>query len=465
MAKILCFECSKCGERLAADVARNVCPKDGGPLYVRYDLAAVRQQASRDSVTDGPTSMWRYSAVLPDVEPVTLGEGMTPMLPSHRYRNLLIKDEGLNPTGSFKARGMSAALTMARHYGLKKLAAPSAGNAGGALAAYAAAAGIEAYVFMPKDVPLANRLEVEASGAHLTLVDGLISDCGRMVAERKDQEGWFDVSTLKEPFRVEGKKTMGYEVAEQMGWSLPDAILYPTGGGVGLIGMWKAFEEMEELGWIDTGKRPKMISIQASGCAPIIKALHEEKAVSEMWPNAHTLAAGLRVPKAYGDFIILDIIRKSGGTAVAVNDDAIMQGVKELAATEGIFACPEGGAALAAYQRLLGGWLPEGERQGRPVQHRLGLQVSRHLCAVLGRGGVRASRQSTGLEKHRRDHRAVLTGAGLGLSYATADVRYSIHEVPNQIANPGAVRRCNRPTGNSAMGPGSEHDLPWHGSQ
>ncbi len=363
MAKILHFECSKCGEKLSADVARNVCPKDGGPLYVRYDLAAIRQHASRQSVSDGPTSMWRYSAVLPDAEPVTLGEGMTPMLPSRKYRNLLIKDEGLNPTGSFKARGMSAAVTMARHYGLKKLAAPSAGNAGGALAAYAAAAGIDAYVFMPKDVPLANRLEVEACGAHLTLVDGLISDCGRMVAERKEQEGWFDVSTLKEPFRVEGKKTMGYEVAEQMGWSLPDAILYPTGGGVGLIGMWKAFEEMEELGWIAPGKRPKMISIQASGCAPIIKALHEGKEASEMWVDAHTLAAGLRVPKAYGDFIILEIIRKSGGTAVAVTDDAIMQGVKEMAASEGIFACPEGGAALAAYQQLLEeGFLKESDR-------------------------------------------------------------------------------------------------------
>jgi threonine synthase len=363
MARILCFECSKCGERLSADVARNVCPKDGGPLYVRYDLADVRQHTSRESVSDGPTSMWRYSAVLPDAEPVTLGEGMTPMLPSRRYQNLLIKDEGLNPTGSFKARGMSAALTMARHYGLKKLVAPSAGNAGGALAAYAAAAGIEAYVFMPKDVPLANRLEVEACGAHLTLVDGLISDCGRMVAERKDQGGWFDVSTLKEPFRVEGKKTMGYEVAEQMDWSLPEAILYPTGGGVGLIGMWKAFEEMEQLGWIESGKSPKMISVQASGCAPIIKALHDKKSVSEMWPAAHTLAAGLRVPKAYGDFIILDIIRRSGGTAVAVTDDAIMQGVKELAALEGIFACPEGGAALAAYQSLLAdGFLKESDK-------------------------------------------------------------------------------------------------------
>ena len=265
---------------------------------MRYDLAAVRRNTTRDSVNAGPKSMWRYAAVLPDAEPVTLGEGFTPMLPSRKYPNLLIKDEGLNPTGSFKARGMSAALTMARHYGLTKLAAPSAGNAGGSLAAYAAAAGLEAYVFMPKDVPIANRLEVEASGAHLTLVDGLISDCGRMVAERKDKEGWFDVSTLKEPFRVEGKKTMGYEVAEQMGWRLPDAILYPTGGGVGLIGMWKAFEEMEELGWIDKGKRPKMICVQADGCAPIPKALHEGKTgVGNVAGCAH---AGGRTASAQG---------------------------------------------------------------------------------------------------------------------------------------------------------------------
>jgi threonine synthase len=353
MAKILHFECSKCGEKFAADVARNVCPRDGGPLYVRYDLAVIRETATRDSVSHGPTTMWRYAAVLPDAQPVTLGEGMTPMLPSRKYAKLLIKDEGLNPTGSFKARGMSAAITMARHYGIKKLAAPSAGNAGGALAAYSAAAGLDAFVFMPKDVPLANRLEVEASGAHLTLVDGLISDCGRMVAERKDKEGWFDVSTLKEPFRIEGKKTMGYEVAEQLGWRLPEAILYPTGGGVGLIGMWKAFAEMEALGWIEAEKRPKMISIQASGCAPIIKALHDKRPASEMWQNAHTLAAGLRVPKAYGDFLILEIIRASGGTAVAVDDDTIMAGVKELAANEGIFAAPEGGAAMAAYRQLL----------------------------------------------------------------------------------------------------------------
>jgi len=353
MAQIAYFECSRCGAHLSADVARNVCPTDGGPLYVRYDLASLRTEISRDEVTKGPASMWRYAAVLPDADTVTLGEGMTPLLRSRRHANLLIKDEGLNPTGSFKARGMAAAVTMARHYGLKKLAAPSAGNAGGALAAYAAAAGLEAHIFMPKDVPLANRLEVEAAGAHLTLVDGLISDCGRMVAERKEREGWFDVSTLKEPFRIEGKKTMGYEVAEQLGWRLPDAILYPTGGGVGLIGMWKAFEEMEQLGWISAGKRPKMICIQASGCAPIIKALHEEKPVSEMWSNASTLAAGLRVPKAFGDFIILDIIRRSLGTAVAVTDEAIMTAVRRMASDEGIFAAPEGAAALAAYEALL----------------------------------------------------------------------------------------------------------------
>ena len=363
MAVITYFECSRCGEKIKPDQPRNVCPKCGGPLYVRYDLAKLGRSTSRDSIADGPSSMWRYAAVLPDAEPVTLGEGLTPMLPSRRYPNLLIKDDGLNPTGSFKARGMSAALTMARHYGLKKLAVPSAGNAAGALAAYAARAGIEAYVFMPKDVPVANRLEVEAAGAHLTLVDGLISDCGRMVQERKDQEGWFDVSTLKEPFRIEGKKTMGYEVAEQLGWELPDAIIYPTGGGVGLIGMWKAFEEMEQLSWISGARRPKMICVQSDGCAPIPKALHEGKPVSEMWPDAHTLAAGLRVPKAFGDFLILDIVRGSSGTAVAVSDDDIMDGVKEMASGEGIFAAPEGGAAFAAYKQLLqNGFLKAGDR-------------------------------------------------------------------------------------------------------
>ena len=335
MAKILGFECSECGEKFPPQAAPTICPRDGGPLYVRYDLAEIRRTATRDSVNAGPKSMWRYAAVLPDAEPVTLGEGFTPMLPSRKYPDLFIKDDGLNPTGSFKARGMSAAITMSRHDGLKKLAAPSAGNAGGALAAYAAAAGLEAYVFMPKDVPIANRLEVEASGAHLTLVDGLISDCGRMVAERKEKEGWFDVSTLKEPFRVEGKKTMGYEVAEQMGWTLPDAILLPYRRRCGIDRDVEGVRGNGGTGLARQGKRPKMICVQSDGCAPIPKALHEGKAASEAWPDAHTLAAGLRVPKAYGDFIILDIVRKSNGTALAVSDHEIMDGVKELASAGG----------------------------------------------------------------------------------------------------------------------------------
>jgi threonine synthase len=295
--------------------------------------------------------MWRYAEVLPEAEPVSLGEGFTPMLPSREFPNVYIKDEGLNPTGSFKARGLSAAVTMAKHYGLKKLAIPSAGNAAGALAAYAAAAGLEAHIFMPKDVPMANRIESEYYGAHVTLVDGLISDCARMVAEHKEKAGWFDVSTLKEPFRVEGKKTMGYEVAEQLGWKVPEGIIYPTGGGVGLIGMWKAFDEMQQLGWIGS-ERPQMISVQSSGCAPIVKAWDEGKSESEMWLNAATQAAGLRVPKAYGDYIVLDILRKSGGVAVAVSDAEIMGSMREWAKIEGVFAAPEGAAALAAYRKL-----------------------------------------------------------------------------------------------------------------
>jgi threonine synthase len=273
------------------------------------------------------------------------------MLASREIENVYIKDEGLNPTGSFKARGMSAALTMARHYGLKKLAAPSAGNAGGALAAYAAAAGLEAHIFMPKDVPIANRMECDYFGAHVTLVDGLISDCGRMVAERKDKEGWFDVSTLKEPFRVEGKKTMGYEVAEQLGWKLPEGIIYPTGGGVGMIGMWKAFDEMEQLGWIGS-ERPKMITVQAAGCAPIVKAWEAGKSATEMWTGASTFAAGLRVPKAYGDYLILDILKKSGGTAVAATDEEILAATRHWGRVEGVFAAPEGAASLVAYEKL-----------------------------------------------------------------------------------------------------------------
>jgi threonine synthase len=349
--RIAYLECTRCGEHLPADKPQNVCPKDGGVLYARYDLASLRGKLKTDDLKGRVASMWRYAEVLPDAKPVTLGEGFTPMLPSREIPNVFIKDEGLNPTGSFKARGMSAAVTMARHYGLKKLTAPSAGNAGGALAAYAAAAGLEAYIFMPKDVPLANRMESDYYGAHVTLVDGLISDCGRMVAERKDKEGWFDVSTLKEPFRVEGKKTMGYEVAEQLGWKLPQGIIYPTGGGVGMIGMWKAFDEMEQLGWIGP-ERPKMVTVQAAGCAPIVKAWEAGKTSSEMWTDAETFASGLRVPKAYGDYLILDILKKSAGTAVAATDDEILDAVRHWASVEGIFAAPEGAAALVAYQKL-----------------------------------------------------------------------------------------------------------------
>jgi threonine synthase len=351
VARIAYLECTKCGAQVSADQPQTVCPKDGGVLYVRYDLAALKPTFTAASLFGRTPSMWRYAEVLPEAEPVSLGEGFTPMLPSREFPNVHIKDEGLNPTGSFKARGMSAAVTMAKVYGLKKLAAPSAGNAASALAAYSAAAGIEAHIFMPKDVPLANRVECESYGACVTLVDGLISDCAKMIAEKKDKEGWFDISTLKEPFRVEGKKTMGYEVAEQLGWRLPHGIIYPTGGGVGLIGMWKAFDEMQQLGWIGS-ERPQMVSVQASGCAPIVKAWDEGKTGAEFWPDAETLAAGLRVPKAYGDYLILDILKKSGGIALAVSDEEIMDALRHWAKVEGIFAAPEGAAALAAYRKL-----------------------------------------------------------------------------------------------------------------
>ncbi|MFI5103959.1 MAG: threonine synthase [Terriglobales bacterium] len=354
MAKIAYLECSKCGEHISGEQPQTICPKDGGSLYVRYDLAALKGKFTPDSLRGRPATMWRYHDVLPGDEPVTLGEGFTPLLRSRHSANVYIKDEGLNPTGSFKARGLCAAVTMARQYGLKKLAVPSAGNAASALAAYSAAAGIEANIFMPQDVPLSNLVECKAYGAKVTLVDGLISDCARMVNERKQAEDWFDISTLKEPFRVEGKKTMGYEVAEQLNWELPDAIFYPTGGGVGLIGMWKAFEEMEQLGWLKNNKkRPKMISVQAAGCAPVTKAWIEHKPVAEMWQNAHTLAAGLRVPKPYADYIILDILKQSGGTAISVSDEQIFQAVREWAGQEGVFASPEGAACLPAYQTLL----------------------------------------------------------------------------------------------------------------
>jgi threonine synthase len=350
MPAIAYLECSRCHQHTTADTPQTVCPACAGSLYVRYDPSALRQ--ARKPGPDAPASIWRYADVLPDAEPLTLGEGWTPMLPSRRYPNLLVKEEADNPTGSFKARGMSAAVTMARHYGLKKLAAPSAGNAASALAAYAAAAGIEAHLFMPRDVPMANYVECIAYGAHVTLVDGLISDCGRLVAEGAKKEGWFDVSTLKEPFRVEGKKTMGYELVEQLNWTYPDAVFYPTGGGVGLIGMWKAFEEMEQLGWV-SGKRPKMIAVQASGCAPVARAWKEGAATSKMFQNAATFAAGLRVPKPYGDSLILDIVRESGGTVIDLPDEQILASLLDWSRQEGLLLCPEGATATAAYDALL----------------------------------------------------------------------------------------------------------------
>ncbi|HKS76021.1 MAG TPA: threonine synthase [Terriglobales bacterium] len=351
MAPITYLECTKCGAQISADRPQSVCPKDGGVLYARYGLEQLKKNFKSSSLAGRTPSMWRYAEVLPEAEPVSLGEGFTPMLPSREYPNVYIKDEGMNPTGSFKARGMSAAVTMAKAYGLKKLAAPSAGNAASALAAYSAAAGMEAHIFMPKDVPMANRVECESYGAHVTLVDGLISDCARLVAENKEREGWFDVSTLKEPFRVEGKKTMGYEIAEQLGWELPQGVIYPTGGGVGMLGMWKAFDEMEALGWIGS-ERPQMVSVQSAGCAPIAKAWDEGKAVSEFWQNAATLAAGLRVPKAYGDYLIMDILNRSGGVALSVTDEEIMDAFRQWAKVEGVFAAPEGAASLAAYRKL-----------------------------------------------------------------------------------------------------------------
>jgi threonine synthase len=357
VSRLTHLECTRCHEQYPADRPQTICPKDGGILYARYDLASIKKSFSPASLLPLAPTMWRYDAVLPEAAPVSLGEGFTPMLRSREYPGVFIKDEGLNPTGSFKARGLSAAVTMARHFGLKKLAIPSAGNAAGALAAYAAAASLEAHIFMPKDVPMANRVECDYYGAHVTLVDGLISDCARKVAQLKDTlawstEGWFDVSTTKEPYRVEGKKTMGYEVAEQLGWKLPEGIIYPTGGGVGLLGMWKAFDELEKLGFIGP-ERPNMISVQSAGCAPIAKAWDEGRTEAEMWPNAATLAAGLRVPKPYADYLILDILKKSGGLALTATDAEILEATRHWARVEGIFAAPEGAASLVAYQKLL----------------------------------------------------------------------------------------------------------------
>jgi threonine synthase len=355
------LECSFCKHDYEARRVHNVCTECGKPLLVRYDLKRIAKFLTRPSLYARRPDLWRYREVLPvrrEDNIVSLREGWTPLLhlrtlgESVGMTELYVKDESLNPTQSFKARGMSVAVSMAKELGIKKLAAPSAGNAAGALAAYAARARIGAYLFMPRDTPRANIIECEAAGAHVTLIDGLITDCGAEVARRKDVEGWFDVSTLKEPYRVEGKKTMGYEVAEQLAWVLPDVIIYPTGGGTGLVGMWKAFDEMQQLGWISE-KRPRMVSVQAAGCAPIVRAFELGERFAAEFQNGATVASGLRVPKAIGDFLILDALRESGGTAVAVTDDELIDGALELARSEGIFAAPEGGACVPALRKLL----------------------------------------------------------------------------------------------------------------
>jgi len=351
--------CSRCDNRFRLDQLLNLC-SCGAPLLVRYDLEKASAALTKSSFQSRGANLWRYRELLPvqdDVNVVSLGEGFTPLLEAKALaqelslRRVWIKDEAQNPTGSFKDRGLCLAVSRAKELGVKKIAIPSAGNAGGSLSAYAARAGIEANVFMPKDTPAANQIEVRQYGARLTLVDGLINDCGRIIAERKAAEGWFDVSTLKEPYRVEGKKTMGYEIAEQLNWKLPDVIIYPTGGGTGLIGMWKAFAEMEEMGWI--GKdRPRMVSVQASGCAPIVRAFAEGKNIAEPWQNAKTVASGLRVPQAVADFLMLRALRESEGTALSVSDDEMLAEIPRVGRAEGIFFCPEGAACVAALRQL-----------------------------------------------------------------------------------------------------------------
>ncbi len=357
------LECSHCHKEYPSSQLLNLC-SCGSPLLARYDLEAAGKTLTREALLQRPATMWRYAELLPaNGEPVSLGEGMTPLVHASRLgrgmglERLYVKDEGLNPTGSFKARGLSAAVTRAKELGARKLATPTAGNAGGALAAYAARAGLPAVIVMPADTPEANEIECRAAGAEVVKLNGLISDCGKYVAEHKQREGWYEVTTLKEPYRIEGKKTMGFEAWEQLGGTLPDVIIYPTGGGVGMIGMWKAFAELEALG-LTGSKRPRMVSVQAAGCAPIVRAFEQGAEYADFWENASTLASGLRVPKAIGDFLILRAVRESGGTAIAVTDEEIMTEARALSADEGIFAAPEGAASLCAARTLAKqGWI------------------------------------------------------------------------------------------------------------
>lgn len=371
MSYVNCLKCSKCDQTYNHREIHNLCPECSAPLLVEYDLASVRGRLPVRGLLPRPMNMWRYIEVMPVdcwEEIISFGEGGTPLVRmDHSERafevdRLYVKDESVNPTGSFKARGLSAAITMARKLGVQKVAIPSAGNAGGALAAYATRGGLQSFVFVPEDTPDANILETEITATQLNLVKGVITDAGKIVAQNKEQEGWFDVSTLKEPYRIEGKKTMGYEIAEQLSWELPDVIFYPTGGGTGLIGMWKAFEEMEELGWIGP-ERPRMVCVQSSGCAPIVKAFHEGKSSAPLWENAETFASGLRVPGAVGDFLMLEILKASKGEAVEVDDKETYEAILEFGRMEGMFLCPEGAACWAAFKKLRkSGWILDSER-------------------------------------------------------------------------------------------------------
>jgi threonine synthase len=356
------LECSDCQKKYSASTINTFCPDCQAPLLARYNLDTVRDEVDRDEIRNRQGGMWRWHELLPVQKPencVYLGEGDTPLLhlpnlgDALGLTNLYVKDESLNPTGSFKARGLAAAVSMAKELGVKKVIIPTAGNAGGAMAAYAARANIQAAIYMPNDTPRANIEESRMAGAEVILIEGLISEAAGMAGERAKEEGWFDLSTFKEPYRTEGKKIMGYELAEYFEWGLPDVIIYPTGGGTGLVGMWKAFKELESLGWLRDKARPRMVAVQAEGCAPVIKAFEEGKSFCDFWIDAHTIASGLRVPKSFADAIILSDIRESNGTAVSVSDQAILDAQHKLCSAEGIFAAPEGAATLAALEELI----------------------------------------------------------------------------------------------------------------
>jgi threonine synthase len=361
------LKCTVCGQIFDSSLIQTYCQDCKAPLFAQYNVTIARRQIDRNEIGKRSRGMWRWRELLPIIDPdnrISLGEGDTPLLKLPRLgkhlglQNLYLKDESLNPTGSFKARGLAAAVSKAKELGVKKIIIPTAGNAGGAMAAYAARAGMQACIYMPKDTPLANVEESRITGGLVILVDGLISDAARMATARASEEGWFDVSTFKEPYRVEGKKVMGYELAEGFGWKLPEVIIYPTGGGTGLVGMWKAFEEMEALGWLESRERPRMVSVQSEGCAPIVLAYEKGAKSCDYWNGAQTIASGLRVPKSFADFLILQEIRESHGTAIAVSDSTILQAQKQLASMEGIFAAPEGAATLAALMKLVeSGWV------------------------------------------------------------------------------------------------------------